>query len=95
MYGLDHTSEQTWPIRNGSQRFQDSDERRDWQLLLQVIYFVNKCEAMFSTERTSSALESCSYLKLTSLLESSQQLCNAKWRGNENGKKTNKQTTKQ
>ena len=50
---------------------------------------------MFSTERTSSALESCSYLKLTSLLERSQQLCNAKWRGNENGKKTKKQTTKQ
>ena len=33
------------------QRFQDSNERRDWQLLLQGLYFVNKCEAMFSTER--------------------------------------------
>ena len=37
-------------IRSGShvqvQRFQDADERRDWQLLLQVIYFVNKCEAV-------------------------------------------------
>ena len=31
------------------QRFQDSNERRD--LLLQVIYFVNKCEAVFSAER--------------------------------------------
>ena len=35
------------------QRSQDSNERRDWQLLLQVIYstIVNKCEAMFPTER--------------------------------------------
>ena len=32
-------------------RFQDSNEWRDWQLLLQAIYFVNKCEAMFSTEQ--------------------------------------------
>ena len=31
------------------QRFQDSNERRDWQLVPQVIYFVNKCEAMFYT----------------------------------------------
>ena len=23
----------------------------DWQLLIQVIYFVNQCEAMFSTKR--------------------------------------------
>ena len=40
-----------------------------------------------------SALKSSSYLKLTSILEWSQQLCNAKWHGKENGKKTNKQTT--
>ena len=33
------------------QRFQDSNERSDWQLVPQVIYFVNKCEAMFYTER--------------------------------------------
>ena len=57
-YGLHHNWEHTWPIRIGSHvhdvhvpRFQDSDERRDWQLLLQVIDFVNKCEAIFSTER--------------------------------------------
>ena len=42
--------------------------------------------------RFPSTLESSSYMKLNSLLEWSQQLCNAKWRGNENGKKTNKQT---
>ena len=41
------------------QRFQDSNERRDRQLVPQVIYFVNKCEAMFY-----SLLESSSYLKL-------------------------------
>ena len=37
-------------------RFQDSNKRRDGQLLFQVIYFVNKCEAVFSTEqrRTSN-----------------------------------------
>ena len=28
------------------QRFKDSKERRDWQLLLQVIYLVNNCEAI-------------------------------------------------
>ena len=33
------------------QRFQDFNEQRDLQLLLQVIYFANKCEAIFSTER--------------------------------------------
>ena len=33
-----------------AERFNDSNERRDEQLL-QVIYFVNKYEAIFSTER--------------------------------------------
>ena len=33
------------------QRFKDSNERRNWQLFLQAIYFVNNCEAMFSTEQ--------------------------------------------
>ena len=41
------------------QRLQDSNERRNWQLLLQVVHFVllqvvhfvEKCEAMFSTEQ--------------------------------------------
>ena len=50
-----NTWEHTWPIRNGShahylhvQRFEDFNEGRDWQLLFQVLYFVNKCESMFS-----------------------------------------------
>ena len=42
-------------------RFQDSNERRDWQLLLQAIYFVNKCEAIFSTERLK--ISKCTWLK--------------------------------
>ena len=33
------------------QRLQDSNERRNWQLLLQVVHLVEKCEAMFSTEQ--------------------------------------------
>ena len=63
------------------QRFQDSNERRDWQLLRQEIYFVNKCKAMFSTERLKipSALESSAYLKLTSLLVWSQQYSRSKY----------------
>ena len=69
-YGLHHTWEHTWPIRNGShvhvQRFQDSNERRDWQLVLQVIYFVNKCEAMFYTEWLK--ISKCTWIKF--LLES-------------------------
>jgi len=42
-----------------------------------TIYFVDKCEAMFSTERLkiSKCLESSAYLQLTSLLVWSQQLC--------------------
>ena len=67
-YGLHHTWEHTWQIRNGShghdghvQRFQDSNERRDWQLLLQVIDFVNKCEAMFSTKRLK--ISKCTLIK--------------------------------
>ena len=43
------------------QRFQDSNERRDWQLLLQGLYFVNKCEAMFSTERLK--ISKCTWIK--------------------------------
>ena len=44
-----------------AQRFQDSNERRDWQLLLQVIYFVNKYEAMFSTEQLR--ISKCTWIK--------------------------------
>ena len=59
------TLENTWPIRNGShvhvQRFQDSNEQRDWQLLLQVIDFVNKCEAIFSTKRLK--ISKCTLIK--------------------------------
>ena len=43
------------------QRFQDSNERRDWRLLLQGLYFVNKCEAMFSTERLK--ISKCTWIK--------------------------------
>ena len=57
-YGLHHTWERTWPLRNVHdvhdvhvEQFQDSNAWRNWQLLLQVIYFVNQYEAMFSTER--------------------------------------------
>ena len=55
------------------QRFQDSNERRDWQLLLQVIYFVNKREAMLSTGRLK--ISKCTWIKCvqcTSLLVWSQ-----------------------
>ena len=59
------TLENTWPIRNGShvhvQRFQDSNEQRDWQLLPQVIDFVNKCEAIFSTKRLK--ISKCTLIK--------------------------------
>ena len=59
------TLENTWPIRNGNhvhvQRFQDSNEQRDWQLLLQVIDFVNKCEAIFSTKRLK--ISKCTLIK--------------------------------
>ena len=34
------------------QQFQDSNKRRDWHLLVQVIYFVNECEAMFTLQMT-------------------------------------------
>ena len=34
------------------QQFQDSNERRDWHLLLPVIHFVNECEAMFALQVT-------------------------------------------
>ena len=71
-YGIHHTWEHTGPIRNGrhvhdghGQRFQDSNNRGDWQLLLQVIDFVNKCEAMFSTKR----LKISKYTLIKCLLE--------------------------
>ena len=60
-YSLHHT----WPIKNGShlhvQLLQDSNERRDCQVLIQVIYFFNKCEAMFSTERLK--ITKCTWIK--------------------------------
>ena len=43
------------------QRFQDFNEQRDLQLLLQVIYFANKCEAIFSTERLK--IFKCTWMK--------------------------------
>ena len=43
------------------QLFQDSNERRDCQVLIQVIYFFNKCEAMFSTERLK--ISKCTWIK--------------------------------
>ena len=71
---LHHTWEHTWPKTDMDaictmcmlhvQRFQDSNERRDrdWQLFLfQVIYFVNKCEAMFSTTRLK--VSKCTWIK--------------------------------
>ena len=43
------------------QQFQDSNELRHSRLLLQVINFVNKCEAMFSTERLKISM--CTLIK--------------------------------
>ena len=43
------------------QQFKDSNERRDWPLLLQVISPVNKCEAMFSSERLK--IFKCTWIK--------------------------------
>ena len=43
------------------QQFQDFNEQRDWHLLAQIIYFVNKCEAIFSTERLK--ISKCAWVK--------------------------------
>ena len=85
-YGLHHTWEHTCPIRNDSHvhdvhvpRFQDSNERREWQHLLHAIYFVNKCEATFSTERLK--ISKCTWIKflLDTNLASSVKPSNNSW----------------
>ena len=49
---LDHNKNVSHAHDVHVQRFQDSNERRDWRLLLQEIYFfVNEFEAMFSTKQ--------------------------------------------
>ena len=43
------------------QRLQDSNERRNWQLILQVVHFADKFEAMFSTEQLK--ISNCTWVK--------------------------------
>ena len=75
-YGLHHTWEHTWLLRNGSHVHDVHVQRRDcvetraterlrftdWLLFLQVVYYVNKFEAMFPTERLK--ISKCTWIKL-------------------------------